>query len=103
MQIDIGFGDTVVPRSQIIEYPTLLDFPAPRLAGYPRETVISEKYQAMVMLGIDPRYATTQRERGAPGRGLRRPRDGRNPQADRRRLRSVAADRTRLARQPPSL
>ena len=52
MQIDIGFGDAVVPRPQNIDYPTLLDFPAPRLAGYPRETVISEKYQAMVMLGI---------------------------------------------------
>jgi hypothetical protein len=29
----------------------LLDLPAPRLRAYPRETVIAEKFQAMVALG----------------------------------------------------
>jgi hypothetical protein len=29
----------------------LLDLPRPRLRAYPRETVIAEKFQAMVMLG----------------------------------------------------
>ena len=35
-----------------VEYPTLLGQPAPQLKAYPRETVIAEKFQAMVMLGI---------------------------------------------------
>jgi hypothetical protein len=50
MQIDVGFGDVVTPRAESITYPTLLDFPAPKLSGYPRETVIAEKFQAMVYL-----------------------------------------------------
>ena len=33
------------------DYPTLLDLPAPRLRGYPRETVVAEKFEAMVKLG----------------------------------------------------
>ena len=52
IQIDIGFGDAVSPGSDEITYPTLLDFPAPTLRAYPRETVVAEKFQAMVMLGI---------------------------------------------------
>ena len=50
MQIDVGFGDVVTPAAVEITYPTLLDFPAPSLSGYPRETVIAEKFQAMVYL-----------------------------------------------------
>jgi predicted nucleotidyltransferase component of viral defense system len=52
IQIDIGFGDAVTPGADEITYPTLLDFPAPMLKAYPRETVVAEKFQAMVMLGI---------------------------------------------------
>jgi predicted nucleotidyltransferase component of viral defense system len=52
LQIDIGFGDAVTPRTSRIRYPTLLDFPAPDLKAYPRQTVVAEKYQAMVALGI---------------------------------------------------
>ena len=52
MQIDIGFGDVVVPGPTKIEYPTLLDFPAPVLQAYPRETVIAEKLEAMTKLGL---------------------------------------------------
>jgi predicted nucleotidyltransferase component of viral defense system len=48
LQIDIGFGDVVVPQVQEIEYPGLLDLPTPRLRAYPRETVVAEKFQAMV-------------------------------------------------------
>ena len=48
LQIDIGFGDVIVPQAQEIEYPVLLEFPAPRLRAYPRETVVAEKFQAMV-------------------------------------------------------
>lgn len=52
LQIDIGFGDAVVPGPEEIVYPTLLDFSPPRLRSYPREVVVAEKYQAMVVLGI---------------------------------------------------
>lgn len=48
LQIDIGFGDVVVPGTQDIDYPALLEFPAPKLRAYPRETVVAEKFQAMV-------------------------------------------------------
>lgn len=52
VQIDIGFGDVVTPDAEEISYPTLLDSPAPRILVYPPETVVSEKLQAMVALGI---------------------------------------------------
>jgi len=52
LQIDIGFGDVITPGPRAVTYPTLLDFPAPRLQAYPRETVVAEKFQAMVQLGI---------------------------------------------------
>lgn len=52
LQIDIGFGDVVSPRPFKISYPTILDFPAPKLSGYTKETAIAEKLQAMVKLGI---------------------------------------------------
>ena len=51
MQIDIGFADAVTPSPVDVLYPTILDFPAPTLHGYPRETLIAEKFQAMVALG----------------------------------------------------
>lgn len=50
MQIDVGFGDVVTPGAETITYPVLLGFPAPELSGYPRETVVAEKFQAMVYL-----------------------------------------------------
>lgn len=50
--IDIGFGDSVEPGVEEVELPVLLDFPAPRLRVYARETVVAEKFQAMVMLGL---------------------------------------------------
>ena len=52
IQVDIGFGDVVTPSPQTVDFPTILDLPAPRLKAYPRETVIAEKFQAMVMLGV---------------------------------------------------
>lgn len=51
MQIDVGFGDIVVPPPTMTEYPTILDFLPPRLWGYNRETSIAEKFEAMVKLG----------------------------------------------------
>ena len=52
IQIDIGFGDVVTPAATEVTYPVLLDFPAPVLPAYSRESVVAEKFQAMVMLGI---------------------------------------------------
>src|SRR5690606_36063100 len=52
VQIDIGFGDAITPGPQQIEYPSLLGFPTPTISAYPRETVVAEKFQAMVMLGM---------------------------------------------------
>ena len=50
--IDIGFGDAIEPGIEEINLPVLLDFPEPRLRAYARETVVAEKFQAMVMLGL---------------------------------------------------
>jgi predicted nucleotidyltransferase component of viral defense system len=50
--IDIGFGDAIEPGIEEINLPVLLDLPEPRLRVYARETVIAEKFQAMVMLGL---------------------------------------------------
>jgi len=52
MQIDIGFNDVVTPQPQTIEYPPLLDSPAPTLMGYTPETVIAEKVEAMIVLDV---------------------------------------------------
>lgn len=52
MQLDIGFGDVVVPQPTTVEYPTILPLPAPRLRGYSRESAIAEKFEAMVKLGM---------------------------------------------------
>lgn len=52
LQIDIGFGDIVSPQAVWIDYPTLLQFPAPRLRSYTRESAIAEKTHAMVTNGI---------------------------------------------------
>jgi hypothetical protein len=52
VQVDIGFGDVVTPQAQMIDYPTMLQLPSPRICAYPRETVVAEKFQAMVGLGM---------------------------------------------------
>jgi predicted nucleotidyltransferase component of viral defense system len=51
MQLDIGFGDVVIPAPAFLEYPTILDFPAPKLRGYSKESTIAEKFEAMIKLG----------------------------------------------------
>lgn len=52
MQLDIGFGDVVIPSPESTKYPVLLDLPAPHLRGYSRESTIAEKFEAMAKLGI---------------------------------------------------
>ncbi len=52
LRIDVGFGDVVKPEIQEVEFPTMLDFPKPLIRTYPPETVIAEKFQALVDLGM---------------------------------------------------
>lgn len=52
LQVDIGFGDQIGSGVDIYDFPVLLDMPAPRLKGYAQETVISEKFEAMVKLEL---------------------------------------------------
>lgn len=52
IQADIGIGDAITPHAESIEFPVLLDMPSPSLMAYPAETVIAEKFEAMVSLGI---------------------------------------------------
>lgn len=57
LQIDIGFSDSIYPHPKDIEFPVLLHSEEPKLLGYPLETVIAEKYQAMISLGtMNSRY-----------------------------------------------
>jgi hypothetical protein len=52
VQTDIGFGDAVTPAATIATYPSLLGLAAPELRTYPRETVVAEKLEAIVKLGV---------------------------------------------------
>lgn len=50
VQLDVGFGDIVVPEYIMIEYPSILDMERPLLHAYSKESVIAEKFEAMISL-----------------------------------------------------
>jgi hypothetical protein len=52
LQVDVGFGDAITPGPELVDFPPLLDFAAPKMRAYPRPTVVAEKLEAMVKLGI---------------------------------------------------
>ncbi len=52
IQVDVGFGDVIRPRPKTVQFPVLLEFPGAHLLAYPRETVVAEKFHAMVTLGM---------------------------------------------------
>jgi hypothetical protein len=52
MQVDVGFGDAVVPAPTWIDYPQLLDLGAPKVLGYPAAATLAEKVHAIVVLGL---------------------------------------------------
>jgi predicted nucleotidyltransferase component of viral defense system len=52
LQIDVGLGDTIVPASEEVKYLALLKFPPPKLHAYSKESVVAEKFEAMVKLGV---------------------------------------------------
>jgi hypothetical protein len=52
MQVDIGFSDQLATAPTWIDYPTILGMPSPRIRAYPLESFISEKFEAIVSLGL---------------------------------------------------
>jgi predicted nucleotidyltransferase component of viral defense system len=52
VQLDIGFGDKMTAEPIEIEFPTLLDFAAPKIKVYSIETAIAEKFEAIVSLQL---------------------------------------------------
>lgn len=53
VQVDIGYGDAVTPAPELADYPVMLpEFPAPKLRVYPRYTVVAEKLDAIISLGM---------------------------------------------------
>lgn len=52
LQVDVGFGDRIVPEPQLSEFPALLAEHGPIIRLYSPETVIAEKFNAMVLLGM---------------------------------------------------
>lgn len=52
IQVDIGFGDSIVPQPPEIDYPTLLNMPSPHIKAYAMETVVAEKFETIVSKGI---------------------------------------------------
>ena len=52
ISIDIGFSDEIYPEPILLDYPPLLEeVPPVQLLCYSKESVVAEKWQAMVQLG----------------------------------------------------
>jgi predicted nucleotidyltransferase component of viral defense system len=52
LQVDVGFGDAQFVAPEEITFPVMLGMAAPKLRAYSRETVIAEKLEAIVKLGM---------------------------------------------------
>lgn len=52
LRLDIAVGDAVVPEPGWVDYPPLLDSPAPRILAYRPETAVAEKFESIVELGL---------------------------------------------------
>ncbi|MEE4454391.1 nucleotidyl transferase AbiEii/AbiGii toxin family protein [Novosphingobium resinovorum] len=50
--IDIGFGDALADAARTMAYPSMLGMDEPEIRIYPPASVIAEKFQAMVALGV---------------------------------------------------
>lgn len=54
ISMDIGFGDVVTPGPQNLSYPLLLEnVPNVNLLAYSLETVVAEKFEAMISLSVN--------------------------------------------------
>lgn len=57
VSIDIGFDDIVYPDYVKMDFPALLNMPVPKINAYSIYSVISEKFEAIVSLGlVNSRY-----------------------------------------------
>ena len=57
VNIDIGYGDVIIPGKQRMEYPVILENETPILYCYSVESIIAEKFEAIVSLGkVNSRY-----------------------------------------------
>lgn len=52
LRLDIGIDDAVVPAPGWVDYPPLLDQPAPRILAYDPATAVAEKFESIVALGL---------------------------------------------------
>jgi hypothetical protein len=52
LQIDIGYGDSIEPKPEEVQYPVILEMPKPKLLSYTKESAIAEKFEAMVKFGV---------------------------------------------------
>lgn len=52
LQLDIGFGDVIIPKPQDVDYPVLLDMASINIQAYSTESVIAEKFEAMITLSL---------------------------------------------------
>lgn len=52
LQVDVGFGDRITAGPLDVDFPTMLDFPAPNISVYSLESAIAEKFEAIVRLNI---------------------------------------------------
>jgi len=52
LQMDIGFGDVIIPKARVMEFPTLLEEESPKVKVYSIESIISEKFEAMIKLAM---------------------------------------------------
>jgi hypothetical protein len=76
LQVDVGYGDAVVPPPTTIDFPQILEFTQPHIRAYSRYTVVAEKLQAAVELGLansrlkdffDPYMLSSQLDFDGPG------------------------------------
>ena len=52
ISIDIGFGDIVYPERMKMDFPVLLDMDIPKVYAYSISSVVAEKFEAFVSLGL---------------------------------------------------
>ncbi len=52
LQIDVAYGDAVTPEIEENDFPSMLEMSSPRILTYPKETVVAEKLQSMIHLGM---------------------------------------------------
>ncbi len=51
ISIDIGFGDIISPKRVLMEFPVILNMEAPIIYAYSYQSVVAEKFEAIVSLG----------------------------------------------------